>query len=297
MKYFFKITSILFLMVSCKNHSQIKLEYNLKEGDSYKHQVIVEQNIVQNFDGVEDKTNSKLLFEYTADIKKASNNIYKSVITYSRVAVEQNAPKINYDSKNTEQEVQSEAAVFEALVNKNFEISFNKKGEITEVKGTDKLIDSIIASVTVFDESQKKMIRESFEKQYGEEALKSSLLNKMLVYPNKKLKTGSKWSFNQLLEVPYPINLAHTYQLKKHDKKHAYIDVSSVIKSKKGKMEIGGIEMTMELKGTQSGELIVDLASGLLYQSNMTQKINGTLKLFGVKVPVDVISKVTVKKM
>jgi len=297
MKYLVKIIFLTLLFVNIKGYSQIKLQYSLSSDDTYKHQIKLEQNISQTIDNIEEKSFSKQIIEYTNTIVNTKNTIYHTKVIYSRVALEQDNPRVEYDSKDKESVIPQDAAGFASLVNSGFEIFFDKQGTITKITGTDQLINTVINAVEGITDSQKKQMKTTLEKQFGSDALKNTMQNNIMIYPKEVINKGYQWSADQLIQTPYPMQFKHRYKLTNYDEENAYIDVSSKIVSNKSKMDFGGFEMEVNLKGTQSGTLSIDRATGILLQSNVTQNINGTIAILDEKYPLSILSKVEVKKL
>ena len=84
--------------------------------------------------------------------------------------------------------------LFVALLNTPVEISMKKTGEIVEIKGTEKLVEGILAMAPDLDENSKKMMKASMENDFGGAALARSLEQMTFIYPESPVSVKDTWS-------------------------------------------------------------------------------------------------------
>lgn len=71
----------------------------------------------------------------------------------------------------------------------------------------------------------------------------------------------------------------------------ATIEAIADIDMKEQSITIEGTNVTTTIKGKQSGEMKIDITTGLIQQSNSELKLKGVIEVRGVEVPIKVIMK------
>ncbi len=296
---------IIFSAFSLNYGKKVELKLNLEKGDKFYVLTLTEQDITQTMMGQEIKIGQTIEMGYNYDVVDVlSNGNYKIKSTYTKIGYKQDSQygSIDYDSDNADAEASGQAKAFAALKGLSFSFTCDEKGNVTEVEGTEDMLNAVIASYgDELTEAKKEEVRKSLKGQFGDEAMKSTLSNVMNIYPEKKIKVGSSWSRDVNLNVGMPMILANTWTLNSVKSGKALISVETAIKtnSEAKPMEVQGMSMKYNLSGTQTGEMTVDIKTGLTEKSVVDQEFGGKMIMSGgmlpetMKVPITIISKVT----
>lgn len=300
------ISLIVFSAFSLNYGKKIDLKLNLQKGDKFYVLTVSEQDITQSMMGQEIKIAQTIRMGSDYDVVDVlKNGDFNIKVTYQRIAYRQDSQyaSVDYDSDKPDAEVSEQAKAFAALKGISFSFICDEKGNVSNVTGTDEMLDKIIASYgSELTESKKEAVKKSLEMQFGDEALKSTLSSLMNIYPEKPVKTGSSWSRMIELNVGMPIVLDNTWKLNSVKKGQAFVSINTVITANSAAepMEIQGMTMKYELKGSQEGELIIDIETGLTKSSIMNQKLSGKMLMSGgmlpeaMEVPIQIETKASV---
>jgi len=186
---------------------------------------------------------------------------------------------VEYDStKGGDAPAHPMAKVFSAIAGASLNVTFAADGKVKEVKGTDKLMDTIITKMEM-PAAQQAQMREAMKAQFGEEGIKSSFEQMTAFYPKEPVAIGDSWENKMTLAAGMPLSMANTYTLKGRQGGVAAMDVKTTITTDDKPVNMGGQQMSYNLKGEQVGTLNIDEATGWLKSGKMTQTIDGTLTM------------------
>ena len=147
-------------------------------------------------------------------------------------------------------------------------------------------------------------MKESLKSQFGDEATKSAFANSMNMYPDQAVKVGAQWSGDVTLQTAMPLVLNNSWKLESLNGNLANVSIHSIINSKTDSkpVEVQGMEMTYDLEGDQTGNIILNIETGLAEKTELDQKINGTMVMSGemlpepMKVPMKIETKTIITK-
>lgn len=278
---------------------KIDLKLNLKKGDSFYMLVETNQDIAQTMMGQEMKQKQIMIMGYDYDVLDVlSNGNYKIQITYKRVAFknESDYGSTSYDSSEPETESNPAAKSFKSLLNSNYYFICDNKGNVLEVAGLDEMIQEMIESMEFNTEEEKIAYRESLEEQYSSEDMKSQLSNSMSFYPNKSVSSGDSW--NKIIgnNTGMPMVLTNTWTLNSINGNVSNISVISDLTTNPDEtIDLNGMTVKYDLKGSQTGEMEVNNVSGMVNTSTVNQDIKGTMTMSSESLPEDMTMPISMK--
>jgi uncharacterized protein YajQ (UPF0234 family) len=168
-------------------------------------------------------------------------------------------------------------------------MTVSEKGEVRDIKGIDELMDKMIAGMPG-DSASKPMMKEGLKKVMGAEYMKGVMEQSFKIYPAGKVKTGDTWKTDMELHAGITLKLANTFALKSVENNVAKLDVKSDISS--GSMEMMGMKIDTDLKGTQNGTFNLDVPTGMAASGEMSQEISGNMKVMGMEMPMKIQTKI-----
>lgn len=144
-------------------------------------------------------------------------------------------------------------------------IWMNKKGEVLQVQGFDKLADS----VAVLSGSNKKDVKYALTDNVGDQIICDYLNQLFSIAPNHKENAGDSWVRNIILHNKAPVKLSNMYLINKIDGDSLFVHVTSSISG-----WAGANATTPFMEGHGEGEIIISRSSGVIYsyQLNSTTK-------------------------
>ena len=273
------------------------LALNLTEGGVYRASSTTEQSVLQEILGEAQTTDQTigLDYAYTVDSIDADGNLTVSV-TYEAARFEQegDSGSVVYDSE-TSADVPAEAIGYAALVGSGFEIELSPDGRVLAIDGVDELLSSMFDDMELPPGPESDLLRDTLETTFGEEALIASLEQSLNFYPDGPVAVGDSWRDEQSLTFGFAFVASTTWTLVDRRDGLATIEVVSTIESDPDAepLDLGVIQVEMSLAGEQSGELVIDEATGWVVQSRLMQDLAGEMSGEGVEIPMSIESVIT----
>lgn len=285
-----KFTSLFLLFIGLSGFSQIALTYQLKKEQFFKIVTVADQTIEQNIAGTIAEVKQKITMGISYEVVSATKELFDIKCTYYRIAYATSAMgiEVNYDSENPNQEVEPGAVAFAALLDKSFFIKINTSGAVLEVSGFDEIIDAMMEDFGELDEATRSATREQFKLQFGDEQITKTMEQSLKFFPiSGKAKKNEKWSISSTLGM-FEVDIKSDYELSGYDQKSATISVWSEIAPSSFKQNAGGVDMEMEMSGSQSGEYIIERSTGMLISGRIVQDLTASAKTMGMTIPMKI---------
>jgi len=248
------------LLLTLSAQKKVELKYNLTKGDQYTYNIETDQDISFEANGQPMVMNSKIGFEMTGTINdNASDNIIVKTII-DRVTMNQSifGMEIKYDSKDpasTENPMAAKIAeTFSGLIGSSFTMTMDNKGNVKEMDMSELTNNNDLA-----------------------QNLSSG--SNYAIYPEGKVAVGDSWEKDieplKTSDMKYHIK----YTVLKIGKKETTLGVEGTIAAN----SVDDQEVNM--KGTQTGEMIVNTQTGWLISSTIDQELTLDIEQGGQKFP------------
>ncbi len=280
---------ILITLLNSCTKPKIALKLNLEQGKSYLMGYQTDMKMNQKIMGmsidVKMKIDMDLLFK-TIGYDKDSNYIMET--TYQSMNYKMNAQGQDIEfgtDKTSKDSIMSK--VFSSFKGKTFTITFSKYGKIIDVQGIDSIMTSFFNDNYFTDSTKINEIKELFGKNFGEESIKNNFSSFFGYFPEKEVSIGEKWNNNTSIKTMFALNIDNQYQLIDNKNELYNIGIQSNIKtdSKNSTMEVQGMQMKFNMKGTQTGFIKLDQKTGWIKESEIKQKIVGDASMSKSEIP------------
>jgi hypothetical protein len=296
------------LIIGCAG-PKVVLKFNLKPGTVYKYKVTTDQHIVQTIQGNVVDMDQQIIMEYRYDVQEINDqgNIVVGVV-YEQIGYVQDGPlgHVEYRSWEDNEEIPMLARGFASLVDQGFIMEISPEGSIVDIKGTDKIIDRMIEDMDLSGMGgMVEEMRKNMQDQFGDAALRETMKSMFSIYPDHPVGVGDSWQATWDMSKGFPMILNNTWKLKQIDEKEVILDVYTKVEANKDAklIQIGGMEMSYDLSGEQSGSMVLERATGWCTRSQVTQDFEGTIKasggMFGTEQglewPIEVSGTVTIE--
>lgn len=284
---------VIALFVSCSGNKEVELKLNLEKGNKYYYKFVNQQDITQEMMGDTVEFKQSITWGYELEVLDVVDGIMTIRTTYDHIKMSNDNQVFNlsYDSKEPLDSTNMFAFVMSNFINKSFTMDVTPEGEVSNVQGFDEIFYSIITELG----EDGEMIIQNLRSQFSEESVSENLELGFKIFPENKVKTGDTWYILNIVNGPFSMDIDNTYTLKSVKNGIAKIEISSTIKQDD---EISGIAMLpgaeISIDGTQKGELSVDISTGLVIQSSISQSIKQLIKAQGMEIPVNLESKLEI---
>jgi hypothetical protein len=280
-----------------------QLQLNLQVGDVYRVRVISDQVITQDLDGQSEETQQSIGYEYRYTIREvdADGNLWVDTM-YDWVFVEQGGSlgTMTYDSANPPEVIPQEATGYAALVGKGFSMRLSPTGEVLDVAGLSEMYSQIVEELAPDDPETGEVLEQLIEDQFGEEAIKSQAGEVVFAYPPGKVEIGDSWTSNIESTLLVPMQFDNVYTLETLDGQTATITIHSTVSpvDDSQTVDLGFMQLSYVLEGTQEGTTQIDTATGWTRSSTLDQHLSGVMTIIAdgeeFEVPITLVATTTV---
>ena len=265
----------------------VDLRLNLQTGSSYSCVMETEQEIMQTVNDQERKLGQDMLQSWRYDvIGKDDKGDFELRQTYTRIRIRQNYgfQTSEYDSDSPPEYIEPFMRGYGALIGSQLQITITPKGKVTKIEGVDSLFENIIAELDLPDSPRKDEIIDNLRGQFGETAIRQSLEQIFGFFPQSTVEKNQNWTSEKDISTGIPMRVVDEYTLQTLEGGVAYIDINSTVSSLPGgrPVQLGPVEMTYEVQGTNHGFMKVDLSNGLPIESELDLDLSGTVRASGI---------------
>ncbi|MCZ4243434.1 DUF6263 family protein [Pedobacter punctiformis] len=294
----FLTTIVLSCLISISSFAQKTyiIKQNYPVGKKYDYNITSDQIIKEKISGQEINLTQNIGTDYTFDITDGKNGDKNIKVIYNRITMKSvamgNTMIMDSDQGNTDQK-----NPFAGLKGATFNMVFGVNGEIKSVTRIDEMLDRMVSKMTS-DSSQVKLLKNSLSKQFNAEAMKQTMESSFKLYPGKPVKIGDSWTVDTKMQMSMPIETNTTYLLREVNDGIATLNVKGTLVSK-GNFEAMGNTMETDLKGTNSGDVQLDLKTGMILNSHLRIEMFGRVKTMGQDIDFEIqgINKITGKAL
>lgn len=267
---------LIAISISCSK-SKIEIRLNLQEGQRFMMLYHTDMKMTQKFMGMpiemDMKMDMDLEFENTG---QDNDSNYLMTVTYQAIKYQMKAQGqlISFSTENSSADTLMDK-VFSNIKGKSFDMKINKSGKIIEISKLDSLSAYLFGNMS--DSSRMKEFSELFNKNFGEESIRNNFGIFFGFYPENPVSVGDKWMNTTAVKSFFALTIENNYQLTS-DKNDLYeINIQSNMKTdaKDEQVEIKGMQMKFNMKGTQTGSIKIDQKTAWISDSEIKQKITG----------------------
>ncbi len=114
------------------------------------------------------------------------------------------------------------------------------------------------------------------------------------IYPSKKIRIGSSWTAEtELTNNGKPMNVIYTYTLADVQDGIAKLLVNATVDMPVSEITQEGMTMSLGMKGTQTGEMLVSLQDGITQSANIAQNFQLEMVTMGMEMPATISGMVS----
>lgn len=299
------LAGIIFSQLSPDLYAQEKVLLRFSPSPGLELNSVFNTNTIidQEFMGINQRIEMKMMIQTHSRILATTDTQSIMEASYQRLAFESKTPdnRINIDTESPENA--SENKYLKPMLNQPFKVFFNKRGEVTNVKGLQEIISRITRNTNPDDPAAilyTKMLHETF----GMENIRNNMAYISPIYPTEKVQKGDSWTYNREISSAQLIfMMKSTSTLKETDPAGFKVQTLSEIESPTHRtLEFEGMNTRMALKGTQLSESSVDPGSGISKETIVRQTIEGNFYVNTennqggtMKVPMKIQSKMEIR--
>ncbi len=248
---------------------KVSLRYNLQKGEKYITHTSTNQDITMQAQGQTMTMSQVITSDISTVIKESTSDTIVTSNKMDKMTMKQTmfGQELNYDSSDPSTYASGRGKqigdALNKMIGKSYTIKMDRQGNIGS-----------------YDMS-------ALLKEGGQVSSNLKSGNNYIVFPKHKVKVGDSWEADIKPMKTDNMQIHMKYTLKKVSGKKATIGIEGTITANK----INGT--TMNLSGTQSGEVVVNLKTGWPVSSHMTQDVKMKLEKNGMEIPMEISSTIT----
>ena len=272
-------------ILSCKSSGKGSaarlLKFNLEKGKGYDYEIVWDMGTSV----MDKKTNISIGAMYSVSVTEEKDHVKAMTAVYRnfRMSVDLMGKKIDIDTDKPSLANDSDEPgsmpvgmmnkMFSGIVGKSFTMKVDEEGNILEVSGFEDMIKGMVDSINM-DEDKKTTMMASLKDQFNDQEIKNQFSDMFMIFPNKEVKVGDSWekSFTKGGKIRAKFNT--TYTVKEIEGDHVTLDAKTHIDS----------DGEMNMKGEQTGTLIIDSKTGLMINGDFTQDIKANTQGFSMSI-------------
>lgn len=277
---------------------KIQLEMSLKPGVVFKMLTKTVQDVEQKVMGISTKTSSTTEMYIKNEVTAVDGDGLATVkATYERVKTEtENSMmgKSTFDTQNAGENVPMESRSYVAMVGRSISYKVDKRGTVTEVAGVDSLFDAVLAAVAGEAGPEMETMKKTLKMTFGDEGMKSMMQSSALQFPDVLVAEGDTWGKQISSMANIPLSIDVTYKVDHIDNEKVVLAFDGKISSDKNKaLDLGMMQMQMDLSGDYEGTSELDRTTGLVIKSEVKQTMTGSMGAMGMNIPMTMHQTIT----
>lgn len=296
-----KITFFLLasLSVMFTKAQTVDLKLNLEKGKEYKQVFNSKATVIQEFN--EQKVEIVMVINgtMTYNVNFIDERGFDIEAKYEKLSMAMHLPQgtmeFNSDIDNANDIM---STFLSKMTNKPFGFVMSRTGKVLEVKNMDALWESVLSEFNQLTDTQKAQLMSQVKNAYGDKAFKGNLEMTSAIFPENPVNKGDKWTVNTNLETTLAADMTTEYIFEDLTEDYALIKGNSRITSvnKDEYTESNGMHVKYELSGSMISEIKIDISSGWVIESKISQEIKGIvhIKENGMTVPMTMINEMTI---
>ena len=276
----------------CMGADKYTLEYKLEKGKTYKQRMVSDMNMKMDAMGQEINMTMKSEMGVHYDVTGQTNDLYDIRITYQKMKFNMSAPaSVSIDSDSPENSSDKNAGnLVKSFMGVPIDVQLTKQGKVISIKGIEKMVEKINSAN---NEQYKLMLGQ----QFSEKAIRQSIEQSSSYFPGKPVAINDSWDVVLNLNSS-GIDIINKMKLTLKQVKDniATLEVTGTITTPEGGAvsNIQGMDAKVSAKGEQAGTIQIDMKTGWIVRSELTQKYIQNIEIMGQTMPQEMDIKVIV---
>ncbi len=266
---------LLFALIFGIFSSAYSQQYNFSKGDSFTFSTTIDQLISQMMMGQQMEVTNLVESIETLEIMDVDNGVFtiKLTSTFNKTTVSspQGTQTMSSDGNTTND------LAMKAVTGLSYSFKMDKSGQILEIMN---LEDTRTQIREKLEGTSLAMVIPQILETYSEETQISNLDNKFNIYPETE---STEWSKEKNLTLnSMPLSLTADYNLSGNE---VIMDGDLTVS---GKGTFNGMQLDMNLEGTQDGTFNIDPNNGAILTSESETLISGSVSAQGMTIPMSI---------
>jgi hypothetical protein len=277
--------------------AQVNLAFNPTPGETYTYRFGNKMLMTQSLMGQEMQISTTIYMTVDMNIKEKNDNEIVLEYLYRQIALNSSTPmlpmmSINFDSSTGEGTETPFGQLFGGIVGNSVTVTLCRNGSVKSVSGFDAVSESIMSNAAVVDPVTQEMLN-SFLQSFNEDAIKQQFKHAFGLFSQEELNIGDSRTFSIPLSMNGMDSETETiYTLVAVRDGVAFFDVTAT--SAMQPDANNELNMTGEMLGEFTGDMQVDVETGMVISSSLIGDTTGRLSVQGMEVSSEINSQSTI---
>lgn len=291
MKYSLKFFSIVILVNAllssgCKtktinNEEPVFLKLQPKPGSEFNYSIVNDVAVKQDING--EKSETRTLTE-SALIYHFENYIDSGILltaTYKSFKTKMSTPgdEREYNSATAAKSEDPGEQLFALLNNRKFTALIDTGGKLQSIGGIEDVLNRIKEATKYSGNAEQSFV--------GEQLFRKAVVMANGYYPPMPVKQGDSWTSEQVIYEELGLKTKRKLKVTAIEKSNIVISINGTIINKKTQINVAGKQVLLEFSGNETGEVKIDLVTGLIVKCELTAKGEGEISVINRSVPIE----------
>lgn len=258
----------------------------IEDDNKYTYDIKNESISEQEINDIKTKTETKTDIGLTYLIHKDSLNQTVFTLKYDKF-------KLHTKALEYEQDIDAETAsnstdptqkVIGAFQNAAIKIHTTDSGKVIKVVGNQELEENM-RKIANGDPDALAMINNSVKEMISTENIISNFEKSFNPLQKKTLKEGDQWIDSSTISAEIPIQMKNTYTVKSIEDNEIIIKSNAPFELIDQPTVYGKTNVVINLSGAQTGEIRIEISTGMLISSVSNFNAKGGIKILGQEIP------------
>ncbi|HAH24509.1 MAG TPA: hypothetical protein DCL77_12290 [Prolixibacteraceae bacterium] len=263
---------IIFLSIQAvQAESKVLLRLNLQKGTKYEMTMDMDNAVNQTMMGKDMKISQKMVMVFTYHILEVlpnKNFLMEYSISHMKMNMVVNEKEMNFDSQHPDT-LNPMSGLFKGLFYDTLKLELSPRGQVERVEGLEEYVKKI---------SQNPMMAQAMQMFSSDKSFKSFVGQTFNYFPESEVAQGDKWTSTFTLPAMMNMEAVMNFEVAAIEKDQTVLNVLSDI-NVDGPFEQNGMKFNIKMTGTQHGSMTIDSNDGWFRLSDLTQKMDLTMKM------------------
>lgn len=278
------LLALLSLLVGC-GPSSVELRLTPAEGEIYRYEDTMNQEMIMEVQGLEITIRQSMTFVTSYEVIEVDVEGQITIeATYEQIVTEMASPftgEVRFDSSDEAAVVPSEFEGLSRMVGQSLTLTLSPDGSLVDVVGVDELMAMITGPIPSSQPDLESLMQD-LTSMFDENSDTGGITGLMGSFPEGEIAVGDTWERQIITEIPFETrnNVAYTVTSIKAGGISLQMEGETEFDMSEFMSNLGLGEMTFEMRGSQTGEILIDIATGMLVSSTIEQSLTGETEIY-----------------
>lgn len=285
------IVLLLSFSYHCVAADTYTLKYNLEKGKTYKQHSVTEMDATMNAMGQDIKMDMSMDIDINYEVTGKNNGVYDIRMAYQKLKMDMTSPtaySFDSDAPESSSDNNSIVGALKSFVGVPIDIQLTQQGKVNSVKGVDKLLGKM-------DSVGNPQFKQMLSQQFSEETIRNMIEQISAYFPDKPVAINDSWDVaTEVNTNGVDIDSKMKLTLKQVSDNVATLDCTGTLATPEGgaKFQVQGMDATVKMNGEQAGTILIDMKTGWIVRSDLTQNSTQNIELMGQSMQQKVKTKI-----